>query len=159
MARMMYGMEHKEGFILVEILLGVALFATLITAAFLIMFLGESASIHSGDRFRAAFLAERALDTARSLREEEFLQLTQGTHGVDIGPEGTWVLSGSEFQTDDGYTVRLAITRLASDWASLQADVRWDHGTVGEGIVTLHAEITDWRAPVGEAWDPSPPPP
>ncbi|PIP65282.1 hypothetical protein COU77_01950 [Candidatus Peregrinibacteria bacterium CG10_big_fil_rev_8_21_14_0_10_49_16] len=149
----------RRGFIFIEILLGITLFGLLVVSAFLIMFLGQSSSIASGDRFRAIHLAERALDAAYSIREEDFLELQAGTHGIALGADGTWELFGSETVTSDGYTIQLAITSLASDWVALQADVHWDHGTKGAGTVTLHRELTNWRAPVDEAWDPNPPEP
>lgn len=143
--------SRRSAFLLIEALLGVAIFAVTAVAAYGILLEGQKSSIGGGDRVRATLLAERALEGARSMRNADWASLTAGAHGIAIGSDGLWTLSGSQITIDD-FTTQLTMATLASDWIGLSARTSWNHGVHGSGSVTLTTEVTDWRKSIGGNW-------
>lgn len=141
----------RPAFLLVEALIGVAIFAITAVAAYGILLQGQKASIGGGDRVRATLLSERALEASRSMRDANWASLTAGAHGVAVGSNGLWTFSGSQM-TADQFTTKLTVTTLASDWVGLSAITTWNHGVQGSGSVTLSTELTDWRKSLGGNW-------
>ncbi|OGJ63797.1 hypothetical protein A3C37_01755 [Candidatus Peribacteria bacterium RIFCSPHIGHO2_02_FULL_53_20] len=141
----------RSAFLLVEALLGVAIFAITAVAAYGILLQGQEASIGGGNRVRATLLSERALEAARSMRDASWASLTAGVHGVAVGSDGLWTFSGSQM-TVDQFTTQLTVTPLASDRVGLSAQTTWNHGVKGSGSVMLSAELTDWRKSIGGNW-------
>ncbi|TSC59380.1 MAG: Uncharacterized protein Greene041662_527 [Candidatus Peregrinibacteria bacterium Greene0416_62] len=143
--------SNRPAFLLVEALLGVAIFAITAVAAYGILLQGQQASIGGGNRVRATLHAERALEAARSMRDGSWASLTAGAHGVAVGSNGLWTFSGSQM-TVDQFTTALTVTSLSSDRVELSAKTSWNHGVNGSGSVTLSAELTDWRKSLGGNW-------
>ena len=143
---------RRPAFLLVEALIGIALFATLVVAAYGILLQGQASSIRGGDRVRATELTNRALQGAKSMRAESFASITAGTHGVAVGSDGQWTWSGSQITHSGGYITSIAVSSLASDWVRLTATTRWNHGTNGSGSVALSADFTNWKQSLGGNW-------
>ena len=143
-------LRRRNGFLLMEALLGISVFAIFVSAVGLTLLYGQENTISSGNRIRGAYLTERSLEAARSIRDGNFASLTPGTHGVAIGPAGTWTLSGSSL-TASGYITSLTVTQIASDWLGLSALTKWKHGYSRSGSVLITSEVADWRgnSPVG----------
>jgi hypothetical protein len=142
----------RPAFLLVEALLGIAIFALTVVGAYRILLLGQGGSIEGGDRIRATLLAERTIEAAKAIRDGSFSALTAGTHGIAVGSNGKWTLSGSKLVTSDGFTTTLTVSSLESDWIRLMAVTSWNHGVNGSGSVALVAELTDWGASLGGNW-------
>lgn len=136
----------RPGFLLLEILVGIAVFAIFITGVGLTLLYGQESTIRSGARMRASYLAERGLDTARAVRDGSFSSLTAGTHGYRLSPSGTWTLSGSSTTSSGVYVTSVTVLPLASDWVRLTARTSWKHGYNRSGSVLITTELTDWRA-------------
>jgi type II secretory pathway pseudopilin PulG len=143
---------RRPGFLLVEALIGIAIFATLVVAAYGVLLNGQSASIRGGDRVRATAIANQALQAAKSMRASSFAGLTAGTHGIAIGSNGQWTWSGSQITHSGSYITSVGVTSLATDWLRLTATTRWNHGKNGSGSVVLTADLTDWQASLGGNW-------
>ena len=138
-------LHRRSGFLMVEVLLGIAVFALFMTAIGLTLFNGQESSIVGGDWVRGAFFAERSLEGVRSIRDGNFSSLTTGQHGVAL-QSGTWALSGSEVNTGSGYHTNVVITSLASDWKQVVATTKWKNGYNRSGSIILTTELTDWRS-------------
>lgn len=142
--------RRRPGFLLMEALLGITVFAIFLSAVGLTLLYGQENTIGAGNRIRGAYFSERVIEAARSIRDGNFANLTTGTHGLGIGPSGTWTLTGSAV-TASGYVTSLTIAPLASDWLSLTADTKWKHGYNRSGSVLITSEVVNWRgsSPVG----------
>src|SRR3990167_7042105 len=115
---------RRPAFLLVEALIGIALFATLVVAAYGILLQGQASSIRGGDRVRATELTNRALQGAKSMRAESFASITAGTHGVAVGSDGQWTWSGSQITHSGGYITSILASSLAMVWVFLQFSTR-----------------------------------
>lgn len=143
---------RRPAFLLVEALIGIAIFTSLVVAAFTVLLLGQGASIRGGDRIRATEITNQAIEGAKSMRASSFAGLTAGTHGITTGSNGQWTWSGSQIAHSGAFVASVAVSSLASDWVRVTATTRWNHGKNGSGTVTIAADLTDWKASLGGNW-------
>ena len=135
---------HK-GFLLLEALLGVAIASSFFLAVTIALIGSQEGTVAGGNRVRGAFLSEYALEVSRSIRDDSFLSLSDGSHGVRVATNGTVSFTGSRVTMTGGYITSLLITSPASDWKRLTATTKWKLGYARSGSVVLFSELTDWR--------------
>lgn len=88
-------LKDQRGQALVEILISLGL---LVIGALAMSSFGANIGLlkqYGPDQTRALFLAEEGLEAARSLRDENFSLLSNGTHGIALSQNGRWGLSGT----------------------------------------------------------------
>ena len=140
--------RHRPAFLLVESVVGFAVFGMFLAAVGLAFIASFQSRSGAGDRVRGVTLTEAAIEGARSMRDSSFAGLNVGDHGVRIGSGALgarWIFDGTKALTKDGYATTLTVSSLASDWLQLQARTTWNHGLSQSGSVTLTTELTDWR--------------
>lgn len=144
-------LRPRSGSLLIEALLGIAIFAILAGAVTAVLFVGQEGILKSGDHVRAVYLVSEALTAARSLRDSAFDQLTPGQHGACIGATGLWEFCGQQSVTSDGFTTTLTIETLSESHVRVTAETRWRDGSARSGSVLIAEELTDWRTvkPIG----------
>ncbi len=135
----------RPGFLLLEVLVGMTIFALFLTTVSLVLLNGQQDTVSGGDRIRAAYLADGALEAARSMRNMSFSKLTAGNHGVVLALSGAWVFNGATVVSSGTYTTGLAVTTLASDWKQIVATSSWKHGNSRSGSVSFTTQLVDWR--------------
>jgi hypothetical protein len=84
-----------KGQSLIELIIAIALFATVILGLSLLIFDGYNASRLALDMTKADFLAEEGLEAAKSIRDNKFSDLSAGLHGLAIS-NGHWIFQGIE---------------------------------------------------------------
>ncbi len=142
----------RSGSLLLEALLGVAIFAVLSGAVTAVLFIGQEGALQSSDQIRAVYLTSEALTAARSMRDASFDELVAGQHGTCIGSTGLWEFCGQQNETSDGFTTTLTVQALSESHVRVTAETRWRQDTSRSGSVLLAEELTDWRAvkPIGD---------
>jgi len=130
---------------MLDILLGVAIFAIFIGIAGHSLLTSQRLTISSGDRLRAVSLTEEAIEAVRSIRDGDFDDLIEGTHGIRIGDDGIWEFNGSETVSSDGYTTGIVITAVDDNRYSASATTTWDFGVQRSGSVTISSTYSNWR--------------
>ncbi|PIR50452.1 hypothetical protein COU78_06235 [Candidatus Peregrinibacteria bacterium CG10_big_fil_rev_8_21_14_0_10_49_24] len=143
--------KARDGFLLLDALLGIVVFGLFISAAGTSLLFSQRGFLSSGDRMRGVYLAEKSLEALRSIRDQDFDLLVPGDHGVRIGAGGVWELFGTGTLTSDGYVSRVTIAASGSDTVLAGARTQWNHGLGRSGSVVLNTEITNWRIeqPIG----------
>lgn len=135
----------RPGFLLLEVLVGIAVFGIFLGAVALTLLKGQEDSVMGGDRGRATHAAVRALEASRSVRDTTFGSLTAGSHGIALSTTKTWVFSGSKVTVSGGYVTNVTVSTLAADWVRLTASTKWKHGYARSGSILIVSELTDWR--------------
>jgi len=136
--------RHK-GFLLLEVLVGIAVFAIFLSSVGLTLLYGQEETIRSGDRIRASYLSERGIDIARAVRDTSFAGLTSGVHGYRLSPAGIWTFSGSSVTSTGTYTTSVTVSSLKSDWVRIDSRTAWKHGYNRSGSVLVTTDLTNWR--------------
>ena len=139
--------KYERGFSMVEVILSVALFAMMVTGFAGIYLYGQEATVLSGNRVRAALLAEEGLEAVRNIRDADFSNLSDGTHGLVISGS-TWGLSGSS-DTTEIFTREITIASVGSDRKNVTVNVTWQQNPQRSGIVSLPTYMTNWQAAAG----------
>ena len=144
--------RSHPGFLMMEVLIGIAVFGLFVSAVGVTLLYGQENTIMAGDRIRATHLAQQALDGARSIRDASFDNLSAGQHGAWVDPvTHKWAFTGSYIVSSGSYITHVYVTELDDDWLRIAARTRWKHGYNRSGSVLLTTEFTDWREqrPVG----------
>ncbi|QQR77649.1 MAG: hypothetical protein IPJ67_00665 [Candidatus Moraniibacteriota bacterium] len=134
--------EKKHGFSLVEVLLSGAVFSLLVTALVGAYLYGEEATVLAGNRTRAVFFAEEGLEATRNIRDSDFMNLSDGVHGLAISG-GQWNFSGSS-DVDGIFTRSVTIAPVSSNRKSVTSTVSWQQNAERTGTVALSSYLTNW---------------
>lgn len=143
----MIRMNRRPGFLLLEVMVGMAVFAMFVGAISYTLLYSQESTIMSGDRIRAVQYTEKALEAARAIRDGSFSSVTAGQHGVWIDPvTKKWAFTGSHVTASGGYVTHVSVTQQASGWLKLSARTDWKRGYARSGSVLITGELTDWRS-------------
>ena len=115
----------RGGFFSVEALLAVAIFALLVTALVGAYLYGQESTVFSGNHARATMLAEEGLEAVRNIRDENFFNLTDGTHGLTISGN-QWILSGSS-DASGIFTRQISISSIDAERRQISSSVSWHY--------------------------------
>ncbi len=133
----------REGSLLLEAMLGIAIFSFFLTAVGVSLLKGQEGSINAGDRVRGVLFAQKTLEASRSIRDGSFSSLTTGVHGINLGAS-TWAYAGTGTTTGN-YRMKVSVSSLASGWMQLTGQATWKRGINRAGTAALLTELTDWR--------------
>jgi prepilin-type N-terminal cleavage/methylation domain-containing protein len=137
--------KNKGGFSLVEVLLAVAIFSLAITPIVTSIIYGQESTALSGALTRATFLASEGIEAVRNIRDENFSNLSDDTHGLAVS-DGQWILSGSSDATED-YKREIIISTVDENTKKIDVNVAWKQNMQRDGLVNLTTYLTNWSAP------------
>ncbi|TSC82070.1 MAG: hypothetical protein G01um101420_600 [Parcubacteria group bacterium Gr01-1014_20] len=137
--------SKKAGFSLIEVILASAIFALLITAIVGGIIYGRESTAVSGSRARAIAFAEEGIEATRNLRDQNFGNLTDGTHGLTVSL-GQWFFSGVS-DVRDVFTRQIEIGTLNENTKNITSTVTWQQTPSRVGRIVLSSRLTNWRVP------------
>jgi hypothetical protein len=134
--------EQQLGLSLIEAILSISVFMVLVSGLAGSLVYGHWSTSLAGARNRAVFLADEGLEAVRNIRDSAFVNITDGTHGLEVSGN-QWTLSGSS-DTTDGYTRSVNISTVSSYIKDITSTVIWDQSEERSGSVSLVTRLTDW---------------
>lgn len=140
--------NRMAGFSLVEVMLASSLFVLLVTALVGAWLYGQESTMLAGNRARAVMLAEEGLEAARNIRDADFANLTNGTHGLAISGN-QWILSGSS-DTNGIFTRQIEISPIDADRKEITGTVTWQQNPQRDGSVSATTYLTNWHDTFGD---------
>lgn len=139
---------NKKGQSLIEVILAFAIFI-LSVAAIGALVLDSSVSAQQGiDQTKGLLLAREGIEAVRSMKDNDFDNLTDGTHGLSLS-SGKWVLSGTLDNTDSA-TRTITISAVNADTKKIESTVSWTSFARHTNSVTLTEYLTDWSETHGD---------
>jgi type II secretory pathway pseudopilin PulG len=139
----MFKSKFVPGFLLIEVLLSVALFALLVAGlAGAIIYLQQNAVLAT-QADQALMLAGEGLEAARSMAASGFSGLADGNFGLVISG-GAWTLSVQSDQTGM-FTRQLAISNISPTVKQITSTITWSQNLQRPGSISLVTEVSDWR--------------
>ncbi len=136
--------NNSCGSFLLEALLAAAVGSLFVIALGSAYFYGQEAVWIAGNRARAQFLAEEGLEAVRNIRDDNFSNVTAGTHGLSISGS-QWVFSGTSDATDI-FTRRIIVSDIDANRKSMTAEVAWQQNQQRSGLVAFQSQLTNWQA-------------
>lgn len=138
----------RKGFLLLEAVLSIALFAIFLGAFGITVYEGQGQTKAGGDRKRAVDLATEALEGARSIAAKNFSSLTAGTHGVVVDSvTGQYKFSGTETTATGGYVTSITVTALNTERSLVRATTTWNRSPTRPASLSMYTILSNWRAP------------
>ncbi|MCX6779854.1 MAG: hypothetical protein NT034_01585 [Candidatus Magasanikbacteria bacterium] len=134
--------KNHQGFSLVEIVLASGLLALLSLIFLGILTYGQQSTIRAGQRDRAIFLAQEGLEAARSIRDQNFTNLTVGNFG--LSSSGQWGLVAQPDVTDI-FTRTISVVDINSQIKKVTSKVQWTQAGSNSINVSFSTLFTDWR--------------
>ena len=136
--------KQKKGFVLIEALLGLALFVIYVAAFYPIIIGIREVPFFAGNRDRGIFICEEGLEAVRNIRDAGFVNLTDGTHGLAVtGNE--WTLAGS-FDNVGAFTREITISAVDANTKQVTCNVTWNQTAAKSATIELVTYFSDWRS-------------
>ncbi len=133
---------RDNGFSIVEAMLGVAVFGLLVSAFTGALIYGQQAAADSGQRVRAAFLAEEALEAIRNMTQEGWNEMTYSQSAIDSSGS-QWEFSGEGTDETIGlYTRTITFTDVCRDTSDNITSCPGDYTDVNTKQVTSNVTWT-----------------
>ncbi|HOZ36406.1 MAG TPA: hypothetical protein PLR18_01070 [bacterium] len=134
--------DNTFGFSVAEAVVATAFFAIIATSLISTLIYINRLAYESGSRARATLLAEEGLEAARNLRDNNFSNLVDATHGLSMAGN-QWIFSGAS-DTIDGFSRQLTISSLDSDTKKIISQVSWT-ARGNEYSLSLTDRLTNWQ--------------
>ncbi len=139
-----YNIQPKQGFSLIEIILGVSIFALLGTAVVGSLIFSEQSKFIASQRQQALDIAQEGLEAARNIRDENYVSVSTGDNGLAT-TSGRWVFTGSSDSIDGVYTRKVLVNQIDNFRKKITASVTWDITPTRQGKVELISRLTNWK--------------
>lgn len=141
----------QSGFSIAEVIVVSSLFVLFVT-----VFVGGVAYLKrgislSGEKAQAIFLSQEGIEAARSIRDSDFADLKDGTHGLEIS-NGKWKFVG-ENDNIDGFKREVIISSVDPDVKEVESVVSWETYFSGSRRVSILTMLSNWRVVSKEAVD------
>lgn len=133
----------RKGFLLVETLLASSMFIILVTAFSGALFYGQQSLTSGGERTRAIALAEEGQEAVRSIKNMNFANVTDGTHGL-IYSSSTWSFSGTE-DVSGLFTRSVTVIPVDANRKTVTVTVTWQQTPQRVGTISLTSRLTNWK--------------
>lgn len=135
--------RKKPGFALLDIILGIALFAIVIIYTVPTLLYGQESAMLEGKRQRAIKYSQAGLEIVRNIRDNDFENISPGTFGLQENSAG-WSLYGSS-DTNGEFTRKINIESIDEDSYKIISTVNWEQNRQRHGEVFLETTITNYQ--------------
>ncbi|MBP6948568.1 MAG: hypothetical protein KBC41_00035 [Candidatus Pacebacteria bacterium] len=135
--------KHVRAFLLVEILLSSSLFIIFLTAFVGVLYYGMESSVLAGNRAQAVMLAEEGQEAVRSMKNVNFANVADGTHGL-VYSNNAWSFSGSE-DVSNGYTRQVVVETIDANRKNITTTVSWQQTPSRTGSISTVGRLTNWK--------------
>ena len=137
------GLNIRQGFLLIEIILTSALFVLFVTAFSGVFYYGLQSSTLSGDRLRAVMIAEEGQEAVKSIKNNNFSNLVDGTYGL-VYSSSSWNFAGAQ-DVSGIFTRRVTIANAGVSRKNITVTVTWQQAPDRVGSVSTSARLTNWK--------------
>jgi len=139
-------MNHEKGQSLVELVIAIGIFVIVISSLAFLIFNSYTAGFLASEITKANFLAEEGLEATRSIRDNNWQDLTNGDHGLD-NSSGNWQFSGQPEIINGKFTRVIIVEEIDSDpdRKKITSQITWQLTEARPQEVKLVTYLTDWQ--------------
>ncbi len=136
----------RKGFLLLEAVLSIALFAIFLGAFGITVYEGQGQTKAGGDRKRAVDLATEALEGSRSIAAKSYSSLSEGTYGVVVDSvTGQYKFSGTSTTATGGYVTSVTVTAINAQRYLVKATTSWNRSPTRPASLSMYTILGNWR--------------
>lgn len=136
-------MNYESGQSLVELLVAIAIFVIVVSTLLFLVLDSYVAGRLASEITQANFLAEEGLEAARSIRDNDWVDLINGDHGLMIFG-GNWQFSGGSEVIDGKFTRVVRVEEINSDRKKVTSQITWQFTETRVQEVKLITYLTNW---------------
>ncbi len=133
----------KDGQSLVEILVALSIFVVTSAAAFSLFFGGQSLSVDSVNSGLATDYVHEGITATRSIRDQGWINLTTGTHGLSY-TNNKWQFSGTS-DAKNGLIRTVAVTDVDVNTKEIKVKVNWSTDPLRIQSSELIERLTNYK--------------
>lgn len=141
----------KGGQSLIEVLVALSIFVVSAAAAFSLFFGGQSLSVDSVNSGLASDYVHEGITATRSIRDQAWINLTAGTHGLAYS-NNKWQFSGAS-DTRGGLTRTVAVTDIDGNTKEIKTTVTWATDPLRTQKSELIERLTNFQDVQGSGGD------
>lgn len=140
--------QNIKGQSIIELLIGMSIFVISLAASFQLFFGGQSLSVDSANDRLATDYSEQAVGALHSIRNRNFSELTNGSHGL-VFENNEWMFgSSSVSDSNDVFTRVITIADGDNDNIKIATTtVSWDTDTSRPQKVEIVEKLVNWEQP------------
>ncbi len=135
--------KNKKAFALVDVILGISLFAIVLIFTIPTFLYGQDSIVVEGKRQRAIKYSQAGLEIVRNIRDDDFLNISTGTFGLTESING-WSFSGSS-DTNGEFTRQIIIESIDENRFLVKSKVNWDQNRQRYGEIILETLLTNFQ--------------
>lgn len=128
---------------LIEVLLSSSLFIIFLTAFAGVFYYGMQSSVLAGDRSQAVMLAEEGQEAIRSMKNVNFANVSDGTHGL-VYSNNAWSFSGTQ-DVSGQFTRQVTVATIDANRKSVTTTISWQQTPGRAGSISTVGRITNWK--------------
>jgi hypothetical protein len=135
--------KNLKSFSIVEIILATGIFSLLVVGLAGSVAYGINLQSEANEVSKANFLLEEAVEAIYSIKDDSYLNLVDGNHGIGLSG-GKWVLTGAQDITDN-YTRAVSIATINAETKGITASVSWEKSPGNIRTISTALRLTDWE--------------
>ena len=138
----------SNGQSLLELMVAIGIFVLAVSAIMTLVFNVFISDKLGGDRMIAVFLAEEGLEAARAIRDDNWDNLTVGSHGLAFSG-GNWAFQGTEDDVSNSLnqgTRAIDIEDINSNTKKITSQVNWLFSEERPQAISLVTRFVDWSS-------------
>jgi len=132
----------KKGFSVLEVILASSVFLLTATGTVISILYTQENTVEIAKKVHAFQLAEEGLEALRSIRNENFANLIDGTYGLEIN-NGRWHLKSGEELIDE-FKREITISTLEPEVKLIKSKISWQGLRAKNFFVELAGYLTNW---------------
>ena len=136
----------EKGQSLIELLVAIGIFVTVVSVLIFLILDSYITGRLAEEITRANFFAEEGLEAVKSIRDNNFVNLTNGDHGLIISG-GNWQFSGTSEIINGKFTRIINVEEIDPNRKKVTSLVTWQFTEARPQEVMLVTYLTNWARP------------
>jgi len=142
-------MNYEKGQSLVELIIAMAIFGIAVGGIAIFILDNYASGRLSQEITTANFLAEEGLEATKSIRDNKWLDLSSGNHGLALsGPGGPWIFQGESEDVSSQFgknaTRVITIENIGLGQKKVSSIINWQFSEGRPQEVILVTYLTNW---------------
>jgi len=136
-----------KGQSLIELLIAAGIFVMTVSVVASLLIDGYISNLQASQNSQAIFLTEEGLEAVRSIRDNNWNDLTSGSHGISIS-QNQWIFQGEEENISDKLPEgvrKVIVESIGVDRKKVTSQVTWKIPPAKSTKIELVTYFTNWQ--------------